>query len=340
MPFINNEDIELTQKKQLNEISKQLERLRSEQNLKKSFFSKIATWYNELHFFKKLSIGMLYAAAGGLISVFLLIPYPAIGALIGLAVYLFPSMVFMQHDSSEKKLQESISTEILNLENVMKKSMTSFQAVTTQMKKTLVSLEEKNKEQEKNIIDLKIAASFFEEQVKKLGLVLHGLQENQALCGHNGQLFSNTIIRANNTHENLDINQRELSKINQKLGETEEKLQKGTQIFKDLSQHVSKSTASLDALGKTFEALEKTAVENNQKITKYLSKVEQSRGHNMYTETQQEQEESSVSLQNRTLENVRRLIASRSSSHPFFHDPRESKSLVSSTHLYPELIRH
>jgi DNA repair exonuclease SbcCD ATPase subunit len=322
MPALNHEDYESTQKKQLNALSIQLEKLRSEQNIKKSFFSKIATWYSERHFLTKLGVGLLFTGVGAFVSVLLLIPYPAFGALIGLAAYLFPSMIFAQHHSAEKKFQKSVSAEILNLEKVMKKSMASFQAITTQMKKTLVSLEEKNKEQEKNILDLKTAVSSFEEQVKKSDDVLHKLQENQALCGNNSQLLSNTIIRATSAHEHFDRSQRELSKINKGLTQTQEKLQQGTQVFEDLSQHVSKSTASLDTLGKTFEELEKTATANNQKIEKHLAELQQ-KSQSRYTETPEEQEESSASLQEKTLENVRRLFASTASSHRLF--PLENK---------------
>jgi hypothetical protein len=316
----------------LNTISIQLEKLRDEQNIKKSFFSEIAASYGECHFLIKIGMGVLFTGVGALANVLLSISYPALGALIGFAAYFFPSIILAQHHNAEKKFQTSMSTAIFNLEHVMKKCMTSFQTITTKMKETLISLEEKNKEQEKNIIDLKITASSFKEEVKKSDDVLRNLLENQSSCINSGQLFSNTITRLNTTHEHFEINQLELSKTNKGLAKTQEKLQETIQSFDDLSQHASKSAASFATLSKLFFELQKTATTNNQQTEKYLAEL-QKRSY-LSTETPEEQAESSASLAEKTLEKIHNYCANR-----FFENKKPSR-VVSSVNAFNQDTRH
>ena len=308
----------INHQKKINDINTELNQLIKEQNLKKSFLSRMASWYSNLSIWIKLGLGVLTATASGVAGIFLM-PYflfsPLVSAAIGLLSYLIPSLVLVQHQRAEKNHQTALAAEILKLKTVLQESISAFDAMKAPMDKILSSLEAKNQEKAKDIQTFKQSVSSFKNNVDDVAEALLHTQKSQISLAHNNQNLSESIDDLKTSQHDMKNVQQDLVNMNQAIFKTHQKLQKSASLLEDLNEGVVENIKALKARNQQFEALENNAVKNQTAINRHMNflqnNINQIRNSH---ETPEQQQESNETLVQRAINAVAHIDRNRAAS--------------------------
>lgn len=331
-PSIEEEkaNLKLMQQKKIKEIVAQLEQLIAKQHAEKSFFSKISVWYCKRSLGIKLGLGLLSGGAGalaGLLYMPVFLFAPIVGGIIGLVLYFFPSILFIQHRFAEEKYKEVLASEIIKMNTILQESIAAFQALEAPMSQLLTSLDAKNKEKAKDVQDFKESVTTFKRQVNDSESSFLNLQENQTILANNSESLAQAIQRTSTAHTEFSQHQQELGKINAAFASTQQLLQKDAVSFNQMTAELEQSNVSLRALNRRMSELERDAKINQQKLENHITDLSQTINHRTNPETPTQQQESSQELQKRTLDHLSQFLAMRKNNR-FFDGPNTTSSNV------------
>ncbi len=308
----------INHQKKINDINTELNQLIKEQNLKKSFLSRMASWYSNFSIWIKLGLGVLAATASGVAGIFLM-PYflfsPLVSAAIGLLSYLIPSLVLVQHQRAEKNHQTALAAEILKLKTVLQESISAFDAMKAPMDKILSSLEAKNQEKAKDIQTFKQSVSSFKNNVDDVAEALLHTQKSQISLTHNNQNLSKSIDDLKTSQHGMKNVQQDLANMNQAMFKTHKKLQESASLLGDLNEEVVENIKALKARNQQFEALEKNAIKNQTAINRHMNFLQNNINQIPNSpETPEQQQESNETLVRRALNAVAHIDRGRAAS--------------------------
>jgi hypothetical protein len=232
------------QPKQIQDISTPLDQLIAKQHAAKSFISRIAAWYHARSMWIKVSLGLLNTGIGALIGVLFmstLMMAPIFGAMVGLALYLLPSLILVQHHHTDTKQKAALMVEITHRERVLKESIASLHALEEPLTEVLTSLENKNIEKEEDITRFKASVSSFGQNLDEAKSSMASLKNQQAALANTNQLLDGVIKQTAIAHAELNQNHMDLTQSNHALSETQGLLQQEVNMFHALNSEIAQT---------------------------------------------------------------------------------------------------
>ncbi len=281
-----------------------LNELIQEQNLPKSFLSKVSNWFYERSFWFKLSLGLLITAIGGVIGM-LFMPYftlsPLVSAVLGLASYLLPSMLLWQHHRAEKKQQEALALKIITLKKELQESISAFNLMGNSMKKILSSMQTKNQAMGKDAEALKTSVNDFTNQIHDSEDALRHVQESGISVAHHTQNLQNTIQELTVYPRQFNLEQTHLTQINDQMRQTQAKLEKSAKAHNSLLRDIQHSTEAMNQIIETHQLIQTEAEENQKFIREHISSIQKTINTIPHQETATQQSVSNEELREKML---------------------------------------